>query len=57
MESIIPIGRFGKPQEIANCALFLASDQAAFVTGTTLTADGGQSASLGSPKLQTGHRQ
>jgi meso-butanediol dehydrogenase/(S,S)-butanediol dehydrogenase/diacetyl reductase len=57
MESIIPLGRFGKPEEIANCALFLASDQAAFVTGSTLIADGGQSASLGAPKVQTGHRQ
>jgi meso-butanediol dehydrogenase/(S,S)-butanediol dehydrogenase/diacetyl reductase len=57
MESIIPLGRFGKPEEIANCALFLASDQAGFVTGTTLIADGGQSASLGAPKLTTGHRQ
>lgn len=57
MESIIPLGRFGRPEEIANCALFLASDQAAFVTGATLIADGGQSASLGSPKLRTGHRQ
>ena len=56
MESIIPLGRFGKPEEIANCALFLASDEAAFVTGTTLIADGGQSASLGSPELRTGHR-
>ncbi len=57
MESIIPLGRFGRPEEIANCALFLASDEAAFVTGTTLIADGGQSASLGAPKLRTGHRQ
>jgi meso-butanediol dehydrogenase/(S,S)-butanediol dehydrogenase/diacetyl reductase len=56
MESIIPLGRFGKPEEIANCVLFLASDQAAFVTGTTLIADGGQSASLGSPELRPGHR-
>ncbi len=57
MESIIPLGRFGKPEEIANCALVLASDQAAFVTGATLIADGGQSASLGAPRLRTGHRQ
>jgi NAD(P)-dependent dehydrogenase (short-subunit alcohol dehydrogenase family) len=37
----IPLGRFGKPDEIANAALFLASDLASFTTGSTVTADGG----------------
>lgn len=38
----VPLGRFGVPDEIANAVVFLASDEAAFVTGTTLTADGGR---------------
>ena len=38
----IPMGRYGKPQEIANVALFLASDEASFVTGHALCVDGGQ---------------
>jgi NAD(P)-dependent dehydrogenase (short-subunit alcohol dehydrogenase family) len=37
----IPLGRFGEPNEIANAALFLASDLASFTTGSTVTADGG----------------
>ncbi len=36
-----PIGRLGRPQEVANAALFLMSDEASFVTGTTLMVDGG----------------
>ena len=37
----IPLGRFGEPVEIANAALFLASDLASFTTGSSLAADGG----------------
>ena len=36
-----PIGRMGKPEEIANMALFLASEEAAFITGTDFPVDGG----------------
>jgi 3-oxoacyl-[acyl-carrier protein] reductase len=38
----IPLGRFAQPVDVANCALFLASDEAAYVTGQTIVIDGGQ---------------
>lgn len=37
----IRLGRIGRPEDIANCALFLASDEAAYITGQVLGADGG----------------
>lgn len=37
----IPMGTFGSPRDIANAVLFLASDQAAYITGQVLTVDGG----------------
>ncbi len=38
----IPVGRLGEPDEIARCVLFLTSDDAGFITGSTLAANGGQ---------------
>lgn len=38
----IPVGRLGEPSEIARCVVFLASDDAGFITGSTITANGGQ---------------
>ncbi|WP_114965721.1 beta-ketoacyl-ACP reductase [Alkalilacustris brevis] len=38
----IPVGRLGEPAEIARCVVFLASDDAGFITGATLSANGGQ---------------
>ena len=41
-EATIPLGRFSTPHDIAEAALFLASDSAAFLTGVTLEVDGGR---------------
>lgn len=38
----IPVGRLGEADEIARCVVFLASDQAGFITGSTISANGGQ---------------
>ena len=42
MERSVPLGRLGTPRDVAHAVLFLASDEAAYVTGTTIIIDGGQ---------------
>ena len=46
----VPMGRFGEPLEIANAALFLASDESSFVTGQSLLVDGGITAAYTTPE-------
>ena len=42
MEQAVPLGRLGTPRDVAHAVLFLASDEAAYITGTTIVVDGGQ---------------
>ncbi|MHB8990117.1 MAG: SDR family oxidoreductase [Chloroflexota bacterium] len=42
----IPLGRMGRPEELANVVVFLASERASFVTGVAFQVDGGQYAAL-----------
>lgn len=46
IEERVPMKRFGKPEEIADVALFLASERASFITGSCFVADGGQSTTI-----------
>ena len=43
LQNVIPVGRLGDPDEVASVAVFLASDEAAYVTGSTYYVDGGMS--------------
>jgi 3-oxoacyl-[acyl-carrier protein] reductase len=42
MQQAVPLGRLGTPQDVAATVSFLASDDAAYITGTTIVVDGGQ---------------
>lgn len=53
MLSVIPMGRFGTKQDVANMALTLSSELCAFVTGTVIPVDGGRYLSGGAGYLQT----
>jgi NAD(P)-dependent dehydrogenase (short-subunit alcohol dehydrogenase family) len=45
-EQIIPLGRYGRPEEVAAVAVFLASDRASYVTGANIPMDGGAAATV-----------
>ena len=47
----VPMGRFGRPREVANLALFLATEDSGFMTGATCVIDGGMFAHTGMPSL------
>jgi meso-butanediol dehydrogenase/(S,S)-butanediol dehydrogenase/diacetyl reductase len=47
--SIIPMGRIGRPEEVARVALFLASDESTYVSGAVIPVDGGMLAGRGAP--------
>jgi NAD(P)-dependent dehydrogenase (short-subunit alcohol dehydrogenase family) len=44
IKKLIPIGRWGKPEDIANLAVFLASDESSNITGQVIISDGGYTA-------------
>ena len=44
VEQAIPLGRIGRPEDVAPAAVFLASDESRFVTGSALMVDGGYTA-------------
>jgi meso-butanediol dehydrogenase / (S,S)-butanediol dehydrogenase / diacetyl reductase len=53
----IPLSRYGSPVEMANVITFLASDEASYMTGSIVTADGGITAHTGQPNVPEQHRR
>jgi NAD(P)-dependent dehydrogenase (short-subunit alcohol dehydrogenase family) len=49
-EANVPLRRIGTPQDIANAALFLASEEASYITGVDLLVDGGYCVSFSEPE-------
>jgi 3-oxoacyl-[acyl-carrier protein] reductase len=52
MEEAVPLGRLGTPRDVANAVLYLASDEAEYVTGTTIVLDGGQTLPEGDFRIE-----
>ncbi len=48
VRDLVPMGRFGRPEEIAEAILFLCSDRSSFITGHALVVDGGECLAGGS---------
>lgn len=46
IQKVVPMNRFGKPEEVADAALFISSERAKFITGNVLTIDGGQTSKI-----------